>query len=576
MPGYLYRRGGNSLVRIDGLYVGNEVMVKQRPSSEGPYVLVEVLPTRSAAYQRGRIVRVLGDPYTPGIEVEMAIRGYEIPRDWPADVEQEARLLPSTVEPGMAAGRCDIRDLPLVTIDGPDARDFDDAVYCSQTAKGWRLIVAIADVSHYVQPGGSLDRAARVRGNSVYFHSVVIPMLPESLANGICSLQADKDRLCLYCDMQIDAQGRIQAYSFHEGIMCSRARLTYPAVSAFLAGDGSAIPTWLQPHLRNLQHLHRRLLERREQRGAIDLDIPEIRVLQRGDRVTGLAVRQRNDAHRIIEEAMIAANVCAATLLSNSGIACPYRVHDVPQRDRIVQLRRTLAVVGLDAEVFAAPEPRDYQRLVAQLRELPYGKMLLPRVTRSLARAAYDVKNIGHYGLALDAYTHFTSPIRRYSDLLTHRLIRGVLSASSSSAPEATRTPPHSGEDLRGSLLLANAAEERARSATYAVQSWLVCRYMEQCRGEQYRAWVVDVLPIGLLLVLEDSLVRGMAPIRVISRCYAERFYFDPGRLSLCGASGREFHIGDMLSVRLERVSWKHRRMDFAPVAPPSGGRRLR
>ena len=516
----------------------------------------------------GRIVEVLGEHLAPGMEVEIAIRKYGLPHEWPVSIEKQLRRVPAEVRPRDARGREDLTDLPLVTIDGEDARDFDDAVYCEAKRGGWRLIVAIADVSHYVKPRSAMDTEARERGNSVYFPERVIPMLPEPLSNGICSLNPGVDRLCHACEIDISRAGEIRDYRFFEAVMHSHARLTYTQVAAMIAtgttedGEEARLPL-----IQELHALAQALRQRRMKVGSIDLDLPETRIVFDQDKkIESIEPTERNDAHRLIEECMLAANVCAADRIIRAKANGVFRVHDRPDPDKVEDLRGFLGEFGLSLPGESQPEPGHYAAVIAKVTDRPYAHVVQMAMLRSLSQAAYSSECSGHFALGFDRYTHFTSPIRRYPDLAVHRVIK-ALSARDQAA-----------EGVADELALIHIAEHcsmterRADDATRNVVQWLKAEFMQDRIGEQYWGIITGVTNFGVFVELEDVYVEGLVHVTALGNDY---FHFDPVRRRLTGErSGHTYHLGDRLEVRVVRVDLDQAKIDFELVGTAAGGRR--
>ena len=512
---------------------------------------------------------VPGERRAPGGEVDVAIRARDLPAEWPPEVfEEAARLGPEVAEEDKTE-RWDLRDLPLVTIDGEDARDFDDAVWCAPTAKGWRLIVAIADVAHYVRPGSPLDREARRRGTSVYFPGRVLPMLPEPLSNGLCSLKPGEDRLGLACEMLVDRDGRIVRSRFRDAVLRSRARLVYEEVAAgpLPAGSGSGARGGTSASLRHLHALFCVLHRARQRRGALDVDALETRiVLDDAGEVIAIEPRVRNDAHRLIEECMIAANVAAARFLSRHRRLFLYRVHERPADDKVQELRAFLAPLGLrlGGEV---PEPRHYASLIEQSRSRPDAALVHGVLLRSLAQAVYAPVNAGHFGLALAAYAHFTSPIRRYPDLIAHRAIKQVL-GSFPKQPEERRPGEMGALGEHASM-----TERRADEAVREVERRLKCRFIRGRIGETRAGCVSGVTGFGLFVTLDGLYVDGLVHVSTLG---ADYFRHHPVHHELRGErSGRVFRLGDRVEVVVARVDVDAGKIDLELRHPvPAGGRR--
>nr|AAL40978.1 Rnr-like protein [Methylococcus capsulatus str. Bath] len=486
--GRLYIENDIAYVVPDNKRIPLDILVPENAlagASHGQIVVVEIVEQPTARREPiGRIVEILGDHMAPGMEIEVAIRNYNLPNQWPEDVETVIASLAPAVPEEAKAGRIDLRELPLVTIDGEDARDFDDAVYCRRTPKGWKLYVAIADVSYYVRPGTALDREAQTRGTSVYFPERVIPMLPEVLSNGLCSLNPEEDRLCMVCEMVLDEDGNIGRAKFYEAVMRSHARLTYTQVARILVdGDKELRRRYkaLVPHLENLYSVYRNLRRAREERGAIDFETQESRIVfGAGRKIDTIIPVVRNDAHRLIEECMIAANMATARFLAKKKVPHLLRVHEGPTAERLADLRTFLGEVGLNLGGGDNPEPRHYAELIEAIRGRPDEHLVQTVLLRSLAQAVYSPDKKGHFGLASDAYTHFTSPIRRYPDLLTHRAIKHALSKAKAS------DFAYSHNDLVLAGEHCSTCERRADEATRDVVSWLKCEFMLDKLGEEF------------------------------------------------------------------------------------------
>jgi ribonuclease R len=530
----------------------------------GQIVVAEITehPTRRSQ-PIGRIVEVLGDHMAPGMEIEVAIRAYDLPHVWPDAVQTETSGLAPQVPDEAKEGREDLRDLPLVTIDGEDARDFDDAVYCERVGKGYRLIVAIADVSHYVKPGTALDREAVARGNSVYFPQNVIPMLPEILSNGLCSLNPLVDRLCMVCEMEIDARGEIQEFRFFEAVMRSQARLTYTKVAAMLVDQDAALRQEYAPlvsQLENLYALYKVLHKARQARGAVDFELPETKIIYDAQRkIDRIVPLQRNDAHKLIEECMLAANVCAAEFLVKKKVPAPFRIHAGPPAEKLTALREFLFELGVQLGGGDEPKARDYAKLLASIGDRPDARLIHTVLLRSLSQAIYSPDNIGHFALGFENYTHFTSPIRRYPDLLVHRAIRGILRRQPlGDTIEAVQT-------LTDHLSM---TERRADDATREVVRWLKAEYMMDKIGEEFDGIISGVTNFGIFVELAEVYVDGLVHITALGQDY---FHFDPGKHRLLGERTRKvFRLGDPVRVKVAQVNLDEAKLDFELVG---GGR---
>lgn len=521
----------------------------------GQVVVVEIIeqPQRHVK-PVGRIIEVLGNYADPGMEIEIALRKHDLPHEFSDEIEKLSRKFPSGVTEKDLAGRVDLRGLPLVTIDGETAKDFDDAVYCERHGKGYKLWVAIADVSHYVKDGDALDREARLRGNSVYFPRRVIPMLPEVLSNGLCSLNPEVDRLCMVCEMDISARGEIARYKFYPAVMHSRARLTYTRVAEVLEhpeGEAARELSDIVPHLKVLHEIYQGLVKARWQRGAIDFETIETQMFfDDQGKIERIVPTQRNDAHRIIEECMLAANVCASDFLAVSEHPALYRIHEGPTPEKLAALREFLREFGLQLTGGDEPQAKDYARLLEKVKTRPDVQLLQTVMLRSLRQAVYSPDNVGHFGLAYDAYTHFTSPIRRYPDLVIHRSIKAAL--------EHRRYDPGSWHELG---VHCSETERRADDATRDVEAWLKCYYMQDRIGERFTGTVAGVASFGVFVALDQVYVEGLVHI---SELGADYFHYDAAKHQLLGErNGRRFRLGDRISVKLVRVDLETAKIDF-------------
>ncbi len=541
----------------------------------GQVVVAEIIEQPSRQSQPiGRVVEILGNYADAGMEIEIALRKHELPFEFGEAALAETKKLPSSVRKSDWKGREDITRLPLVTIDGETARDFDDAVYCERYGRGskagFRLIVAIADVSHYVAAGGALDKDAYERGTSVYFPRRVIPMLPEKLSNGLCSLNPQVERLCMVCDMKVSANGEIQSYRFYPAVMFSHARLTYTEVAAALYDKDAATRDKLAvllPHLENLDALYRVFAKARKQRGAIDFETLETRMIfDDNGKIARIEAVQRNEAHKLIEECMLAANVCASIFLHEKSHPALYRVHQGPTAERLLKLRDFLGGFGLQIGGGAEPCAKDYAELLDKLAGRPDRQLLQTVMLRSLRQAVYSPDNVGHFGLAYDSYTHFTSPIRRYPDLLVHRAIKAVLNK--------TRYAPggaEAGWDNAGTHC--SMTERRADDATRDVEAWLKCFYMQDRIGEEFYASISSVLPFGIFVALDEVFIEGLVHV---SELGADYFHFDEaGHVMVGERTGRRFRLADRVRVQLVRVDLETNKIDFKllDLLTPAGQR---
>ncbi|MCL5802080.1 MAG: ribonuclease R [Gammaproteobacteria bacterium] len=564
--GRFYLEKGVGFVIPNNKRISQDIVIPadQQGSAKHGQIVVAGIITQPSQHSQpiGKVVEILGDHMAPGMEIDIALRVYDLPQVWPSEVEAEIAPLGTKVPESAKHGREDVRNVPLVTIDGVDARDFDDAVFCERQGKGWRLLVAIADVSSYVRHGTALDRAAFERGNSVYFPERVIPMLPEILSNGLCSINPDTDRLCMVCEMSIDDAGRVKKYRFFEGLMRSHARLTYDQVAAMLVERDQTLRARYQalvPHLEELHALYKALRVRREARGAIDFETIETRIVfGLGKKIEEIVPVVRNDAHRIIEECMVAANVAAAEFLLERKIPALYRVHQGPTGEKLDDLRGFLAELGLNLGGGDNPEPKHYAKLLASIQQRPDLYLIQTVLLRSLRQAVYSPENIGHFGLAYEAYTHFTSPIRRYPDLLVHRAIRHLLAGKP--AAEFDYTP---------AMMLSygehcSMTERRADEATRDAVDWLKCEYMMDKVGQEFDGLITGVTGFGVFVMLKDIYVEGLVHVTALGSDY---YHFDYAKHRLSGErTGVVYRLGDPLRVKVMRVSLDDKKIDFELV----------
>ena len=561
--GRLYEEDGFTYVVPDNKNIAQTLLVEADGVGDalhGQIVVAEVTEQPTKLHQPiGRIIDVLGDHLAPGMEIEMAIRSYELPNVWPTELLEEIKSLSAEVPESAKEGRVDLRSTPLVTIDGEDARDFDDAVYCKKTPKGWKLLVAIADVSHYVQVETELDKEAKNRSTSVYFPEQVIPMLPEILSNGLCSLNPHVDRLCMVCELFIDEEGCVSRSRFYDAVMRSHARLTYTEVAKILVdGDETLADTYkaVLPHLRELYALYKVMRISREKRGAMDFDTQETRIIFGTDRkIEKIVPVIRNDAHKLIEEFMITANSAAAKYLNAKKIPKLLRIHEGPSSDKLLNLKTFLGELGLKFGGGVSPTPLDYMHLVDSVKDRPDAHLIQTVLLRSMSQAVYSPDLKGHFGLALDAYAHFTSPIRRYPDLLVHRAIRHCLAGKSPETfvygmPEMIMLGEH-----------CSANERRADDATRDVVSWLKCEYMMDKIGEEFSGIISAVTSFGFFVELADIYVEGLVHISNLGQDY---FHFDPTSHQLKGErTNTNYRLGDTVKIRVVRVDLDEKKMDF-------------
>ncbi|MCG6218256.1 ribonuclease R [Vibrio furnissii] len=519
----------------------------------------------------GKVVEVLGENMAPGMETQIAIRTHQIPHVWPQEVEQQITGLGEEVPEEAKQGRVNLRALPLVTIDGEDARDFDDAVFCeAKKGGGWRLWVAIADVSYYVRPNSALDKEAINRGNSVYFPSQVVPMLPEVLSNGLCSLNPQVDRLCMVCEMTISDKGKLSGYKHYEAVMNSHARLTYNKVHDILEGDEELRERYreLVPHLEELHRMYKVLKGAREQRGAIEFETVETKFIFNAQRkIESIEPLIRNDAHKLIEECMIMANIASASLVEKAKEPSLYRIHEAPGEERLMGFRDFLGELGLDLGGGLEPSPTDYAHLMSQVGERPDKELIQTMLLRSMKQAVYNADNAGHFGLALQRYAHFTSPIRRYPDLLLHRAIKYLI-AKEEGRNQDRWTPTggyhYSFDDMDYYGEQCSMTERRADDATREVSDWLKCEYMQDHVGEELEGVIANVTGFGFFVRLTELHIDGLVHISTLANDY---YQFDPIGQRLIGESfGAIYRLGDVVKVKVLAVNLDDRQIDFELV----------
>ncbi len=531
----------------------------QGGARHGQYVVAKITAQPELRRQpTGEIVEVLGDALTPGMEVELAIRSYDLPFTWSSAILADTqKIAVEKISEKECARRLDLRKLAFVTIDGEDAKDFDDAVYCEKRQQGWRLYVAIADVSYYVKPDSSLDKEAVDRGNSVYFPSRVIPMLPEILSNGLCSLKPQVDRLVMVCQMELDAQGAVKDFVFKEGVIHSHARLTYTQVAAALQGENSVAKNLL-PHLKNLQQLYKKLHQQREIRGAIDFDMPETKIIfDNSGKIDRIAPTERNEAHKIIEECMLLANICAAKCLTEAEILTLYRNHEGPDPQKLLAVKDFLKSFGLRLTGGSEPTAKDYAKLLKRIVKREDKHLLQMVMLRSLRRAIYSVENKGHFGLSYPSYCHFTSPIRRYPDLLVHRALKHL-------QQKKAKKFMYDAEAMNGLGEHFSFTERRADQATYEAIDWLKCDYMQDKLGKVFSGVIGQVTGFGLFIELKDIYVEGLLHISALKNDY---YQYDATHHTLTGRrSGRVYRLGDPIEVLVARVDLDERKIDFELV----------
>ena len=576
--GRVQLEAGVAFLRPDNKRIAQQVLItpdRLQDARDGQMVVVHITEHPETWRQPlGEVVEILGDHLAPGMATDVAIRANDIPLEWPAEVERETALLAPEVPPSATLGRVDLRKVPLVTIDGADARDFDDAVFCERTQKGWRLLVAIADVSAYVETGTALDEEAYKRGNSVYFPDRVVPMLPEALSNGLCSLNPRVDRLCMTAELYFDREGNLFRSRFFEAVMNSHARLTYDQVGAILIdADAELIARHAQllPHLRDLHGLYRILHAARSERGAIDFDTVETRFrFDDQGKLAAIEPMVRHDAHKLIEECMLAANVAAARHLLRKKMPALYRIHEKPSAEKLADLGEFLAELGLRLGGGAEPTAKDYADLLDRVKSRPDFHVIQVVLLRSMMQAVYSDNNVGHFGLAFPAYAHFTSPIRRYPDLMVHRALKHLLTGEPLEAFEYTH------QHLAAMGEHCSATERRADDATRDAADTLKCEFMLDKVGESFDGVISGVNSFGIFVELDGIYVSGLVHITALDYDY---FHFDPIGHRLTGdRTGRVYRLGDTLRVKVAAVNIDDRKIDFVLAeqveGPGKGGPR--
>ena len=572
--GRLYQESGVGFVAPDNKRLSHDVIIpsdRLGGATHGQIVVAEITDQPTGRTQPiGRVREVLGDHMAPGMETDIAIRAHDLPVEWPPEVAAEVAGLTPEVPESAKAGRTDLRKLALVTIDGADARDFDDAVYCERKPKGWKLLVSIADVSTYVVPGTALDTEALERGNSVYFPDRVIPMLPEVLSNGLCSLNPDVDRLCMTAELYIDTEGKVTRTRFFQAVMRSKARLTYDQVAAMIVDRDPVLCeryNAVLPHLQDLHGLYQVLHAARVERGAIDFDSTETKFeFNEQGRISAVVPVVRNDAHRLIEECMLAANVAAARHFERKKIPAIYRIHDLPSQEKLSDLREFLGQLALMLPGGAKPVAADYAQLLLEVKDRPDRALIQTVLLRSMQQAMYSAENVGHFGLAFPAYTHFTSPIRRYPDLIVHRIIKHLLADGTAADLDYSKS------DLQQIGEHCSGTERRADEATRDANDWLKCEFMQDKLGEQFDGTITSVTSFGIFVQLDAIHVDGLVHITALDNDY---YHFDPIGHRLQGErSGNVYRLGDRLRIQVAAVNLDDRKIDFvlAPTQVPAEG----
>ena len=590
--GRFYDQAGFGVVQPDSKRVTQEILITpdgRNNAEHGQFVVVKITQQpQSGGLPMGEIIEVLGNHMAPGMEIDVAIRSHNLPHEWPKEVLSEVENIPDQVTEEEAQERIDLRHLPFVTIDGEDAKDFDDAVYCkrNKSTGGWRLFVAIADVSHYVTVGSALDKEGYGRGNSVYFPEHVLPMLPEALSNGICSLNPEVDRLVMVCEITISKAGNISGYQFMEAVIHSHARLTYNKVWAMVNPEGDEEQQlWRKQYANVVDHvdalygLYKKLRERREARGALDFESTETRIVFDSERkIQQIVPTTRNDAHMLIEECMLAANQCAASFLLRNKIPSLYRVHAGPSTEKLTTLQSFLGELGLSLSTGTEdPTPQDFQALLARVANRPDSRLIQTVMLRSLSQAVYQPENEGHFGLAFKAYTHFTSPIRRYPDLLIHRGIKSVIRSQreSKQVRRAENAKPLAQKKIYPYDLGAMAhmgehcsmTERRADEATRDVVDFLKCEYISSRVGEEFEGVITAVTSFGLFVELKDVYVEGLVHVSTLA---SDFYQFDPVKYRLIGErTRRTYRLGDSLWVKVVGVTLEAKKVAFDLASSP-------
>lgn len=561
LVGRVIRSSGVTIVTAEDKRINKDILIPYHldmDAKAGQVVMIELTEQPSAhAQPMGKVVEILGNYADSGMEIEIALRKHNLPHEFSAEAVSLAESYPKLVQAADFKNRIDCREMPLITIDGETARDFDDAVYAEPQGKGWRLVVAIADVSFYVKPGDSLDKGAFDRGNSVYFPRRVIPMLPEALSNGLCSLNADVERLCMICDMQVDGAGIVKQYKFYPSVMRSKARMTYTQVYEILQnpeGELAKEYEWLMPHLQHLYSVYQLMLTQREKRGAIEFESSEtVMIFNDNGKIDTIVPSTRNEAHKLIEECMLAANVCAADFLKAHEHLALYRIHEGPTPEKLELLRTFMSEFGFGVGGGDSPHAKDYGKLLAKIKERPDAQLLQTVLLRSMQQAVYSPDNVGHFGLAYEAYAHFTSPIRRYPDLLIHRAIKAVINGDKYKAGDWAELGIH-----------CSMTERRADDATRDVTNWLKCFYMQDKIGDVFEGTVAGVTSFGLFVALDGVYVEGLLHVTELGNDY---FHYDKAHHEMAGErTGVRYRLGDRLTIKVVRVDLETTKIDFTLV----------
>lgn len=563
LVGYFREEGGICYVEPEKKEIQQIILVARENTlgaKTGQIVVVQIVEQPTLKRQAtGTVKEILGTHMAPGLEIDVAIRSYQLPYTWTDDILEDVKKIPQKVSEQEIANRKDLRELAFVTIDGEDAKDFDDAVYCEPQKNGYTLYVAIADVTHYLKEDSELDKTAYERGNSVYFPNRVLPMLPEELSNGICSLRPKVDRLCMVCEMEVSLDGQLKTYKFYEATICSKERLTYTEVAKIIDG-GKTEHTHIVEHIQNLYQLYRKLLKQRLLRGALEFETVETRIIFGENRkIEKIVPVQRNEAHKLIEECMLLANVATAEYLTSLNMPVLYRIHKVPDVEKLEKLRQFLHAVGLKLTGRDNPTPMDYAKLLKRVKGRPDAHIIQTVLLRSLRQALYSPVNEGHFGLAYDNYAHFTSPIRRYPDVLVHRALKHAI------AGKDPAKFPYSVEHLYTYGDHCSMTERRADDATRDVTGWLKCEYMLDKVGEEFPGIVSGVTGFGIFVELKDIYVEGLVHVTALRNDY---YHFDPITCSLTGKrTNVSYSLGDLIEVKVVRVDLDQKQIDFDLVS---------
>ena len=562
LVGRVIRGQGVTIVAAEDKRINQDILIPYHLDMDakvGQVVMVEITEQPSPhAHPMGKIVQILGNYADSGMEIEIALRKHKLPHQFSPAAQAQADAIPKLVQANDYKDRIDLRELPLITIDGETARDFDDAVYAEKNGKDWRLVVAIADVSFYVKSGDALDKDAFERGNSIYFPRRVIPMLPEALSNGLCSLNPDVERLCMVCDMQLDGTGVVKKYKFYPSVMRSQARMTYTKVAEMLQnpqGETAREYAHIMPHVQNLYALFQLMFVQRQKRGAIEFETTEtMMIFNDQGKIDRIVPSTRNEAHRLIEECMLAANVCASEFLHKHQHPALYRIHEGPNPEKLAALRTFMSEFGFGVGGGDKPHAKDYAKLMERFKGRPDEQLLQTVLLRSMQQAVYSPDNVGHFGLAYDAYAHFTSPIRRYPDLLIHRAIKAVLQGETYKAKDWNQLGAH-----------CSMTERRADDASRDVTSWLKCFYMQDKIGEVFDGTVAGVTTFGLFVALDGVYVEGLLHVTELGNDY---FHFDKARHEMLGErTGMRYRLGDRVTVKVARVDLETSKIDFTLVS---------